>query len=56
MNERFKLSNYNRCLLDDLCINNDCTMDELIHALECNVVSEQLRIQIVFNRTGELPR
>lgn len=42
--------------LKDIAKNNDCTMEQLIDALMSNIVTEQISIQIHFNKTGELPQ
>jgi len=51
-----KISSMTRQALEGLCERNDCTMDQLIDALMSNVVSEQLSVQIHYNKTGELPQ
>ena len=50
-----KISAMNREALEGMCENNNCSMDDLIDAMMSNVVSEQISIQIHYNKTGELP-
>ena len=47
-----EISKTNMIALTVLCVQNSCTMDDLILALMSNIVREQLRIQIHFNKTG----
>jgi hypothetical protein len=51
---RLKITKFEAETLRDLCINNDCDMETLFDALENNIVTEQLSIQIKYLKTGEL--
>ena len=41
--------------LIEMCVQNDCTMEMLIDALRCNVVSQELSIQVHYLKTRKLP-
>jgi hypothetical protein len=42
------------CLIEEIAVLNECSFDDVIEALEKNVVREQLSIQLHFMKTGEL--
>lgn len=52
---KIKISVMTRLALEELCENNECTIDELINALMSNTVREELSVQIKYNKTGQLP-
>jgi hypothetical protein len=46
----------NREILQIICGENECTIFELLMALQSNVVSEVVSQQIHYQNTGELPQ
>jgi len=56
MKPRRTLTAFEKQTLREMCERNDCDMETLIDSLMCNVVSEQISIQIHYLKTGELPR
>ncbi|HEX2959106.1 MAG TPA: hypothetical protein VHO70_19880 [Chitinispirillaceae bacterium] len=54
--KRTRPNEYEIAILQDICEQNDCTMDVLFEALTKNIVREQLSDQIHFQKTGELPK
>ncbi len=43
------------CLIEEIADLNGCSFDDVIEALEKNIIREQLSIQLYFQKTGELP-
>ena len=54
--KRMTLSQFEKNVLKEMAIRNNCDMKMLIDALHSNIVSEQISIQIKYKLTGELPR
>ncbi|MDD5688599.1 MAG: hypothetical protein PHE88_12295 [Elusimicrobia bacterium] len=42
-------------IIEEIANLNGCSFDDVIEALEKNVIREQLSIQLHFQKTGELP-